>query len=103
MTEFTAAAASTAGQQGPAVEAAGIYKQFGSTQALRGVDISQQDDDGNIVTKWYADRATFNKDGSWTFIRGKQVFFDKDGNVLKEDDSWLRGQKRITGWSETIW
>jgi simple sugar transport system ATP-binding protein len=42
MTEFTAAAASTAGQQGPAVEAAGIYKQFGSTQALRGVDLTLQ-------------------------------------------------------------
>ena len=71
---------------------------------LRGVDISQQDADGNIVTKWYADRAVFNPaDDSWTFIRGKQVFFDKDGNVLKEDDSWLRSQKRITGWSETIW
>jgi simple sugar transport system ATP-binding protein len=40
MTEFTTAAASTAGQQGPAVEAAGIYKQFGSTQALRGVDLT---------------------------------------------------------------
>jgi simple sugar transport system ATP-binding protein len=42
MTEFTAAAASTAGRQGPAVEAAGIYKQFGSTQALRGVDLTLQ-------------------------------------------------------------
>jgi simple sugar transport system ATP-binding protein len=42
MAEFTAAAASTAGQQGPAVEAAGIYKQFGSTQALRGVDLTLQ-------------------------------------------------------------
>ncbi|HEX4083545.1 MAG TPA: LptF/LptG family permease [Chthoniobacteraceae bacterium] len=71
---------------------------------LRGVDISQQDADGNIITKWYADRAVFNPaDHSWTFIRGKQVFFDKDGNVLREDDSWLRKQKRITGWSETIW
>ena len=42
MAEFTAAAASAAGHQGPAVEAAGIYKQFGSTQALRGVDLTLQ-------------------------------------------------------------
>ncbi len=35
-------AAPTAGPQGPAVEAAGIYKQFGSTQALRGVDLTLQ-------------------------------------------------------------
>jgi simple sugar transport system ATP-binding protein len=39
MTEFATPAASTAGA---AVEAAGIYKQFGSTQALRGVDLSLQ-------------------------------------------------------------
>jgi simple sugar transport system ATP-binding protein len=42
MTGFAASAAPTAGQQGPAVEAAGIYKQFGSTQALRGVDLTLQ-------------------------------------------------------------
>ena len=36
-----APAASTAGQK-PAVEAAGIFKQFGSTQALRGVDLTLQ-------------------------------------------------------------
>jgi simple sugar transport system ATP-binding protein len=37
MTANLAAAASPAG---PAAEAAGIYKQFGSTQALRGVDLT---------------------------------------------------------------
>jgi LPS export ABC transporter permease LptG len=71
---------------------------------LRGVDISQQDASGNIITKWYADRAVFNPaDKSWVFTRGKQVNFDKDGNITTEDDSWLHGSKRITGWSETIW
>jgi lipopolysaccharide export system permease protein len=71
---------------------------------LRGVDISQQDADGDLVTKWYADRAVFNPaDKSWTFSRGKQVNFDKDGNIVKEDDSWLHGSKKITGWSETVW
>ena len=34
-------AASTAGEE-PAVEAVGIFKQFGSTQALRGVDLTLQ-------------------------------------------------------------
>ena len=78
-----------------------IYKK---QYRLRGVDISQQDADGNIVTKWYADQAVFNPDDkSWTFSRGKEVNFDKDGNIIKEDDSWLRGSKRITGWSETVW
>ena len=41
MTEATTSAGSAAGS-GPAVEAAGIFKQFGSTQALRGVDLTLQ-------------------------------------------------------------
>jgi LPS export ABC transporter permease LptG len=71
---------------------------------LKGVDISQQDDDGDITTKWYADQAKFNpEDHSWTFSRGKQVNFDKKGNILNEDTTWLRGSKLVTGWSETVW
>ena len=41
MTDESAPAPSAAGQK-PAVEAAGIFKQFGSTQALRGVDLTLQ-------------------------------------------------------------
>ncbi len=41
MTDGSAPAPSAAGQK-PAVEAAGIFKQFGSTQALRGVDLTLQ-------------------------------------------------------------
>ena len=59
---------------------------------LRGVDIRQQDADGDVVTTWLADRAVFNPaDKSWTLTRGKQVNFDKQDNILGEDDSWLRG------------
>ncbi len=71
---------------------------------IKGVDITQQDADGDIITKWYADRAVFNPDDhTWTFIRGKQVNFDKQGNILNTDGTWLRGTKKIAGWSETIW
>jgi LPS export ABC transporter permease LptG len=71
---------------------------------LRGIDISQQDGDGDVVTKWYADRGVFNpEDKTWTFTRGKEVNFDKQGNILNEDDTWLHGSKRISGWSETVW
>jgi len=71
---------------------------------LKGVDISQQDADGNIVAKWYAARAIFDPgDHSWTFSRGKEVHFDKEGNIINEDDSWLHGSKRVTDWSETVW
>jgi lipopolysaccharide export system permease protein len=71
---------------------------------LSGVDISQQDADGNVITKWFADRAVFDPaTKTWTLSRGKQVNFDKDGNIINEDDTWLHGSKRITGWSETVW
>ncbi|MGA3172626.1 MAG: LptF/LptG family permease [Chthoniobacteraceae bacterium] len=71
---------------------------------LREVDITQQDADGNIVTTWYADRGVYNPaDKSWTFTRGMQVNFDKQGNIVSRDESWLHGSKRITGWSETVW
>jgi len=71
---------------------------------FKGVDITQQDTDGNVISKWYADRAVYNPDDkSWTFTRGKQVNFAKDGSIASEDDSWLHGSKRITGWSETVW
>ena len=42
MTDSAVPDASTVAKPGPAVEAVGIYKQFGSTQALRGVDLSLQ-------------------------------------------------------------
>jgi len=71
---------------------------------LHGIDITQQDADGNILSKYYAERAVFNPaDRSWVFYRGKQVTFDKDGTVISQDLSWLNGEKRITGWSETVW
>ena len=39
---------------------------------LKGIDVSQQDTDGDVITKWYADRAVFNpQDHSWTFYRGQ--------------------------------
>jgi lipopolysaccharide export system permease protein len=71
---------------------------------LKGIDITQQDADGNVVTKYYADQGFFNtKDHSWTFTRGKQVNFNKQGDIVSQDQTWLRGTKRITNWSETVW
>jgi simple sugar transport system ATP-binding protein len=42
MTGAMSLPAASAARPGPAVEAVGIYKQFGSTQALRGVDLTLQ-------------------------------------------------------------
>jgi lipopolysaccharide export system permease protein len=74
------------------------------TNSLSGIDITQQNAAGDILTKWYAARAVFNPaDKSWTFTRGKMVNYDKLGTITSEDDTWLHASKRITGWSETVW
>jgi lipopolysaccharide export LptBFGC system permease protein LptF len=70
----------------------------------RKVDITQQDANGEITAKYYADRAVYHpEDHSWVFSGGKMNTYNKDGSIAKQDLSWLRGSKRITGWSETIW
>lgn len=70
---------------------------------LHGVLIIQQDDASNIRTKWYARRAVFEPlTKTWSFERGKTVNFDPDGNILNED-LWLDGARKLTGWSETPW
>lgn len=70
---------------------------------LEGVHITQQDQEGNISTKYYAHRAIFNPEKKlWTFERGRTVHFDAAGNKLKED-LWERGSLQMTDWSETPW
>ncbi|SRR5581483_9657742 len=70
---------------------------------LHGIMIIQQDDESDITTKWYARRAVFDDaTKTWSFERGKTVYFDKEGNIAKED-LWLEDARKISGWSETPW
>lgn len=68
---------------------------------LQGVHITQQDSKGNILSKYYARRATYNPTARvWNFERGKTVNFDIKGNVISENH-WPTQQ--ISNWSETLW
>ena len=80
-----------------------VQRMNRKTKMLEGVHVIQQDPAGDILTKYYARRATFNSaTGAWNFERGKTVHFDADGNITKED-LWLDGKLQMDGWSETPW
>ena len=68
---------------------------------LIGLHIMEQDADGNVTTKWYAQHASYRRDTrSWLLEKGKTVKFDKEGNVLS-DTPFVKLE--ITGWAETPW
>ena len=67
------------------------------------VHITQHGPDGEIVTKWYAKRASFDaKTRMWTLERGMQVDFNVAGDVEQRTD-FQTGIKTIEGWTETPW
>lgn len=84
-----------------------IEKHRMSTNTLQGVVIVQQDEQGNIVEKWYARRADWDpRTGDWGLIAGMHVQFDTEGNELRREDfstSDGPNARRIQGWPETPW
>ena len=75
--------------------------------ALQYVHITQLDDKGQPVTRWYAYEAAYNpRAAKWIFSSGKQVGFDGEGNISGTTDDWTKGGgvgtlRIIDGWSET--
>ena len=78
-----------------------------NVDALLGVHITQLDENGRPVTRWYAKEAAYDaRTGRWILARGKQVSFDTDGNVTGTTDDWTRAvgadaSRVIADWSET--
>ena len=71
------------------------------TKQVKGVEITQQDE--NEVIQWiaYANSAIQNPSRhSWTLYDGKISQVDGDGNVTDEE---FFDKKEVTDWSETIW
>ena len=69
---------------------------------LEGIDISQQNEAGNITAKWYAVTASYKPETkTWLFFHGKAVQFAPDGTV--QSDKPFPGTLQINGWSETPW
>lgn len=73
------------------------------SNTLEGVHITQQDEAGNIVRKWYATRAIFDiKTGNWGLIDGMIIDFDSHGDIVR-NDGFPNEVRLITGWTETPW
>jgi lipopolysaccharide export system permease protein len=68
---------------------------------MQGLLIVQQDQESNIVRKYYARRAAYNPENKvWTLERGKTSALDADGN-LASDQYWRELQ--LADWTETPW
>lgn len=75
-----------------------------SNSVLEGVQIRQQDEQGNIVRKWYASKAIHDPaTGHWTLQRGMIFDFNAEGEVIKVDNFEDQGQRHIDHWLETPW
>lgn len=80
-----------------------IRKMRVNSPTLDNVVIVQQDDNGRIVQKWYADRADWvEKTGDWVFKRGMRVDFDAQGQETSRD-VFQNGIHLVKGWSESPW
>ena len=75
--------------------------------SLEGVHITQLDENGRPVTRWYAHDAAYDaRTARWILTNGKQVGFDAEGNISGTTDDWTQGTgadatRTIEGWSET--
>lgn len=72
-----------------------------SNESAEEVQIIQQDQDGNIIEKWYADHAQYDPSSkAWTFHHLDHVLVDPSGNILKIDSS---EESTVSDWSESPW
>jgi lipopolysaccharide export system permease protein len=79
----------------------GKFSKPPMTAPSKRIHIIQQDAEGNILRKYYAERMTFDEArNEWTFYSGKYVNFDKEGNIVAGKGF---SEEVIKGWSETPW
>lgn len=80
-----------------------VEKHRMESNTLQGLVVIQQDEEGNVLKKWYAKRADWDpRTGIWGLIRGMYVEFDKDGAELKRE-LFLNSAIQIKDWSESPW
>jgi lipopolysaccharide export system permease protein len=82
-----------------------IRKIRPNSPTIDDVVVVQQDAEGRIVQKWYADRADWNeKSGDWLFKRGMRVDFDDKGQETTRDLFQNQNEARLVkGWTESPW
>ena len=80
-----------------------VNKLRAGSDQLSGVHITQQDAEGNITRKYYAEHATFDHAAkTWTLDRGMIVDFDAAGDIATTD-RFPDGTRTIADWTETPW
>ncbi len=73
------------------------------SKPFEGVQVVQQDADGNIVGKSYAATAVYAPaEKTWHFQNAKLVKYTPDGDVVPNSERFPKDEA-ITGWSETPW
>lgn len=78
-----------------------VRKIWLGRQELNRVIILQQDAQGNLAEKWYADDASYNEaTGEWILTFARYIRLDPEGNEIED----RRERKMVlAGWSETPW
>lgn len=68
---------------------------------LQNAMILQQDADGNLTDKYYAEWLNYKPDsGQWEFNKGRHIKLDAEGKEISDEAiDW----RMISGWSETPW
>lgn len=80
-----------------------IRKMRVNSPSLSNVVIVQQDEQGRIIQKWYADRADWvEKSGDWVLKRGMRVDFDAAGQETARD-VFQFDARVLKGWTESPW
>jgi LPS export ABC transporter permease LptG len=79
-----------------------IRKLRKDSPLLDAVIIVQQNAEGKVIQKWYADRAEWNGNGQWTFSRGMRLDFDAEGQESARD-AFPQETRVVKGWTETPW
>lgn len=74
---------------------------------LDNVHITQLDEQGHPVRRWYANEAAYDsRNHRWALNRGREVGFDAAGNIAGEIEEWstkngAEASRIFDGWSET--
>ncbi len=70
---------------------------------LDGVHITQQDAEGRITKKWYAERASYEpREKTWKLSKGLSVEFTPEGGI-EATDPFPNESRVIKDWPETPW
>jgi lipopolysaccharide export LptBFGC system permease protein LptF len=70
---------------------------------LDGVHITQQDAEGRITKKWYAERALYDpREKTWSLHAGMSVDFTPEGDIA-DVDYFPRNIRTLSDWKETPW